>query len=169
MTIVKICRNYGDSMKKTLLTVALLGAYTLAQASDLQVWNQDQQQVLEAMEQLSDTTAIGGAGADAYGALLADDFGRWTVGSNLVNDKTSWVDGVRGWFEDGWRVGDRDAVVIEIVIRGDYAFTRRTMSEAYIGPDKEKSNSSAALAEVWIRSGNRWQLLLVNVHPQDAS
>ncbi|NIP57094.1 MAG: DUF4440 domain-containing protein, partial [Gemmatimonadetes bacterium] len=108
------------------------------------------------------------AGADAYGAVLADDFSRWTIGSDLVNGKEDWVEGVREWFEDGWRVSDRDTRHLEIVVRDDHAFTRRVVEETYLGPEGERSTATAALAEVWVREDGEWRLLRVDVRPVDS-
>ena len=124
-------------------------------------------QVLEAMEQLSAATAPGGAGADAYGAVLAEEFSRWTIGSNKTSGKTDWVEGVREWFDDGWRVSDRKTQILEIRMRDDTAYIRRIVTESYTGPENEQSVSTAALAEVWVRGNDDWLLLFVNVHPMD--
>ncbi len=131
-------------------------------------WSPAQQEVLAAIERLSASTAPGGAGADAYGAVLADDFSRWTIGSDLVNGKEDWVEGVREWFEDGWRVSDRDTRHLEIVVRDDHAFTRRVVEETYLGPEGERSTATAALAEVWVREDGEWRLLRVDVRPVDS-
>ncbi len=124
-------------------------------------------QVLEAMEQLSAATAPGGAGADAYGAVLAEEFSRWTIGSNETSGKADWVEGVREWFDDGWRVSDRKTQILEIRMRDETAYIRRIVTESYTGPENEQSVSTAALAEVWVRGNEGWLLLFVNVHPMD--
>jgi len=128
-------------------------------------WSAEQQAVLEAIGQLSASTAPGGGGADAYASLLHEGFSRWTVGSHVVNDKAAWVDGVRGWFDDGWRVSDRETEIIEIQIKGDFALTRRIVEETYLGPNEETSTSRAAIAEVWTRGSSGWLLFRVNAHP----
>lgn len=119
------------------------------------------------MQRLSATTEPNGTGADAYGEVLAEDFSRWTTGSTLINYKEVWVEGVRGWFDDGWRVIDRNQTVLEITIKGDNAFTRRIVEETYRGPDDEISISKAGLAETWIRSGGNWLLLRVSADVLD--
>ena len=121
------------------------------------------------MGRLSAATAPDGAGASEYGAVLAADFTRWTVGSSDISDKTSWVQGIQEWFEDGWRVSDRQTQHVEIVVRDDLAFTRRIVEETYLGPDGERSVSGAALAEVWVRGDHGWLLLRVDVHPLDST
>jgi len=128
-------------------------------------WSKEQRQVLAAMQRLSASTAPGGAGPDAYAAVLADDFSRWTVGSDVINDKKTWVEGIREWFDDGWRVSDRKIRNLEIQVRNDQAFVRRIVTETYLGPDKATSSSSAALAEVWVRRADGWLLLRADVHP----
>lgn len=125
----------------------------------------EQRAVLAAMTRLSDATAPGGGGADAYAAVLHEAYSRWTVGSDAINDKPRWVEGVRGWFDDGWRVADREVQHLEITVRGDYAFTRRVVEETYLGPEGERSVSGAALAEVWFHGESGWLLLRVDAHP----
>ena len=134
-----------------------------------ETWNTEQLQVLEAIDTLSATTAPDGAGPDAYAAVLDDDFSRWTIGSEVINQKQAWVDGLREWFDDGWRVSNRQTRNLEILVRDDLAYTRRIVQETYSGPENEQSVSSAALAEVWVRRNEGWLLLLVNVHPLDSS
>ena len=121
--------------------------------------------VREAMEHLSAATAPEGGGPDAYAELLAADFARWTVGSDVVNNRDDWVEGMRTWWVDGWRVSAREDNILELTIRGGFAFTRRIATETYAGPDGDTSTATAALAEVWVQEGNAWKLLLVNVHP----
>ncbi len=141
---------------------------TPSPASSEESWSKEQRQVLAAIQRLSASTAPGGAGPDAYAAVLADDFSRWTVGSDVINDKETWVEGVREWFNDGWRVSDRKTRNLEIQVSGGQAFIRRIVTETYLGPDKETSSSSAALAEVWVRRADDWLLLRADVHPMDS-
>ena len=117
------------------------------------------------MDQLSETTSSIGKGADAYADYLSDDFSRWTIGSSVMNDKIKWVEGVREWFDEGWRVSEKQQQNLEILIMKDIAHTCRVVSETYIGPAGDISKSKAALAEIWIKKKNRWLLHRVNVHP----
>jgi ketosteroid isomerase-like protein len=129
-------------------------------------WSPGQREILDAIARLSAATAPGGGGADDYAARLTDDFSRWTIGSDSVIGKQAWVDGIRGWFDDGWRVSDRQSEVLEITVEGSTAFCRRIVSETYVGPDGEISPPArAALAEVWRRDGEGWRLQRVTVHP----
>ena len=139
-----------------------------AALSSEESWTEEQRQVLAAIERLSASTAPGGAGPDAYAAVLADDFSRWTVGSELINGKQTWVEGLREWFDDGWRVSDRKVRNIEIRVEKDLAFVRRIVTETYLGPEQETSVSSAALAEVWVRREKGWLLYRADVHPMAA-
>jgi hypothetical protein len=120
------------------------------------------------MELLSAATAPDGAGADDYAAVLSDDFSRWTTGSSVINDKQSWVAGLREWFDDGWRVSDRDQNILEVSVQGEIALTRRIVEETYLGPDGESSVSRAALAEIWVRGDGGWLLFWVNVDVLDS-
>ena len=129
-------------------------------------WSTEQQEILDAVARLSATTAPGGGGADDYAAMLTEDFSRWTIGTDAFDRKQTWVEGIRGWFDDGWRVSDRQADVLEITVEGSTAFSRRIVSETYVGPDGEISPPArAALAEVWRRDGEGWRLQRVTVYP----
>lgn len=128
-------------------------------------WTAGQREILDAIAGLSAATAPGGGGADEYAAMLTDDFSRWTIGSDTIVGKQEWIDGIRGWFDDGWRVSDRQSDVLEITVEGSTAFSRRIVSETYRGPDGEVSPPArAALAEVWRRDGEGWRLQRVTVH-----
>ena len=149
------------------LGLVVMALWPSSHATAQESWTPEQQQVLAAMGRLSAATAPDGGGASEYGAVLAADFTRWTVGSSDISDKTSWVQGIQEWFEDGWRVSDRQTQHVEIVVRNDLAFTRRIVEETYLGPDGERSVSGAALAEVWVRGDHGWLLLRVDVHPME--
>ena len=124
-----------------------------------------QKELLNTINIFSGTTAPQGKGAEAYGNFLADDFSRWTIGSAFISNKNKWVEGVKDWFDDGWRVSDRDQQFIEILILNDYAHTRRIVTETYLGPNGESSVSKAALAEVWVFRNDSWLLFRVNILP----
>ncbi len=131
-----------------LILLLTLLPYSVAQAEG--PWSPDQTEVINAMQRLSATTAPNGPGADAYGEVLTEDFSRWTTGSTVINNKNAWVEGVRSWFDDGWRVSDRNQTVLEITIKGDNAYTRRIVEETYRGPDGGISQSREGLAETRI-------------------
>lgn len=156
---------YGKLKFAGLLLVLF---WSFSQVLAQEMWTKEQRQVIVAIERLSASTAPGGAGADEYGAVLAEEFSRWTVGSAVINDKQNWVEGLRQWFDDGWRVSDRDVQNLEILVRGDFAFTRRIVKETYAGPKGESSVSKAALVEIWVDGDNGWLLLRVNVHVMDS-
>ena len=157
-------------IKKPLYLFAclLLPFWPLADAQSQNSWSPEQSQVLAAMHRLSATTAPDGNGADEYADVLAENFSRWTTGSSVINYRKEWVEGVRDWFDDGWRVIDRHQTVLEVTIRADEAFTRRIVEETYLGPDREKTASKAGLAETWIRSEGSWLLLRVNADVLDS-
>jgi hypothetical protein len=147
------------------VTCILLIGISIADAAAQSEWSPKQQEVLNAIDALSASTAVDGGGADAYGRMLDDSFTRWTVGSNLINEKEAWVEGIRDWFDDGWRVSERDTELFDIRMSGAYAFTRRIVSETYLGPDGDESKSKAAVAEVWCSHNGMWLLLTANVDP----
>lgn len=159
-------RSY-DGGETWIEGVALISADRI-RASAQGSWTQEQREVIAAIDRLSAATAVGGGGADAYAAVLSDEFTRWTVGSTVVNEKRDWVAGLREWLDDGWRVADRQTEILEILVRGDYVFTRRIVEETYVGPENERTGSQAALAEVWVRGNGDWLLFRVNVHPLDS-
>ena len=97
---------------------------------------------------------------------MTEDFSRWTIGSDVLAGKHDWIESIRIWFEDGWRVADRQADVLEVTVEGATAFSRRIVSETYRAPDGENTPpAKAALAEVWRRDGEGWRLQRVTVHP----
>ena len=151
------------NIKFNIITVifSLLSIITYGQDE----WNSEQKQIIETMNLLSETTTPDGKGADAYGSYLSDDFSRWTIGSPITNNKKKWVDGVKEWFDDGWRVSERKQQNLEILIMNGIAHTRRIVIETYLGPKGDTSESKAALAEIWIKKNNKWLLYRVNVHP----
>ena len=121
----------------------------------------------EAMEDLSAATAPGGGGPEAYARILTEDFTRWTLGSERMDDRDSWVEGVRAWYGDGWRVADRKTRRVDLELQDDLAFVRRIVTETYSGPEGEESSATAALAEIWERTGNGWRLKRVDAHAVD--
>lgn len=153
---------------KFLIQVYLVFAFLVVFPAILvaqSTWTPEEEQVMAAINRLSASTAPDGGGADDYAKMLDDSFTRWTVGSVLVNDKSEWIEGMRDWFDDGWRVTERQTDYLDIHIADNFAFTRRNVSETYLGPDGDTSTSKAAVAEVWKKSGPGWLLLLANVHP----
>ncbi len=104
-------------------------------------WSPQQREILDAVARLSAATAPGGGGADDYATMLTEDFSRWTIGSDVLNGKQAWVEGVRSWFDDGWRVSERQAEVLEITVEGGTAFSRRIVSETYLPPGPRSPRS----------------------------
>lgn len=153
-------------VQQVFVSLILVAVFTYPiQAEDS--WSLEQQEVLAAIDQLSAATAPGGGGADAYGLMLAEEYSRWTIGSDRLNQKPEWLEGMREWFDIGWRVTDRESQILEVRITGDFAFTRRIVKETYSGPNDEVSDSSAAIAEVWIRGTTGWLLSRVDIHPAE--
>jgi ketosteroid isomerase-like protein len=128
-------------------------------------WSSDQRAILDAIASLGAATRPEGGGADAYAAVLTDDYSRWTVGSSVINDRQTWVEGLRKWFDDGWRVVDSESEYLEITVHGPFATVRRIVEEQYRGPAGERTDSKAALAETWIDEEGSWKLLRVHVLP----
>jgi hypothetical protein len=149
-----------------LLTLLVLGTHSTVLATD--TWTAEQLEVLSSVERMSAATAPGGSGADGYAAVLAEGYSRWTTGSKLINGKQDWVDGIRTWFDEGWRVTDRDQHVVEISVKDEYAFTRRIVEETYLGPTGESTVSKAALAETWVRDEGAWLLFRVHISVLDS-
>jgi len=118
------------------------------------------------MAALSLSTSTAGDGPEAYRAILHPDFNRWTMGSNLVNDRDMWINSMHGWWDDGWRVESSDITIHDIRWANGFAFVRRSADEVYRGPDGDHSTASATLAEVWRETDDGWRLWQVNVQPQ---
>jgi len=130
-----------------------------------QSWTAEQQGVIRAIDKLSVATTPDGGGAVAYGEMLTDDFSRWTAGTSRMNYKSDWVNEMRIWLDQGWRVTDREVLYVELVVNNDLAFTRRNVVETYLAPDGDRSTSKAAVAEMWIRINGKWLLFRADVHP----
>jgi hypothetical protein len=130
-----------------------------------QDWSSQQQLIIDALERLGAATRPDGGGPDAYAEVLAPEYTRWTMGEGPINDRDQWIAGVRGWWENGWRVVDSNAEYLEVTVHGDFATTRRIVEETYHGPSGEESHSRTALAETWVRRDGTWLLLRVNAHP----
>ena len=155
----------------TLRSFFILLIYLGLSFSDLsaqKLWKEDQHEILKALDKLSATTAPGGYGADEYATCLSADFSRWTIGSNEISNKKNWVQGIREWFDQGWRVVDRKSEIKEIKVETEFAFSRRIVREYYKGPNGEKSNSKAALIETWRKENDHWLLYRVEVYPMPA-
>ena len=161
--------EHGIMKKISALLIILTGLSIPVVAQD--DVDKDLRMLLGAIEQLSAATAPGGGGAQAYAPLLAENYSRWTLGSTVLNSKSTWVDGIHEWFSEGWRVVDRNVDNVEIKIQGDLAFARRLVEETYLGPDGSRTSSRSAIAEVWTRDedGTTWKLLRVDLHPLDAA
>ena len=153
------------NIKFKLTIIILIFSFLSTIAYGQSKWNSEQKQVIGTINLLSQTTATDGNGADEYSSYLSDNFSRWTIGSSITNNKKKWVEGVREWFDDGWRVSERKQQILEILIMDDFAHTRRIVTETYLGPKGDTSISKAALAEIWINKNNQWLLYRVNVHP----
>lgn len=116
----------------------------------------------EAMSDFSSSTLVGGKGPEVYAMYLAEDYSRWTLGNDTVIAKTQWVAGVRGWYDDGWRVMERKREDMEFTLLEDLAFARSIVQETYVGPEGDETVSTAALAEVWVKRDGRWLLFRVD-------
>jgi hypothetical protein len=148
----------------TKLTVFLLSFSVMTGESE-----DGLESLLHAVERLSTTTSVGGGGPDHYAQSLCPEFTRWTSGSTVVNDRRDWVAGVRGWWDEGWRVSSRQTLWQDIRFENGFAFVRRNVLEQYSGPGGETSRSAAALAEVWMYESSNWCLLHVSAEPQSAA
>lgn len=148
---------------KSWLVVLILFGLNQEPLFAQKLWKEDQHEILKVMDKLAATTAPGGYGADEYSSFLSKDFSRWTIGSEQIFTKRSWVEGIREWFDQGWRVVDRKSDIKEIKMDGEYSFSRRIVHEFYKGPNSEKSDSKAALIETWKKENEHWRLFRVEV------
>jgi hypothetical protein len=136
-----------------------------AMSASAQDWSNEQRDIIEAIARLSAATSPDGGGPDAYADVLAPDFTRWTMGEGPVQGREKWIEGMREWWEDGWRVVDRKTDYLEISVHGTYATLRRIVEETYRGPKGGESRSRTALAEMWVLTDDAWLLLRANAHP----
>jgi hypothetical protein len=148
-------------MKPIAFVILLLTVATTAAGDE---WTAEQREVVAALDRLSASTRPGGDGVDACAEMLAPDYSHWTVGRSAITGRNAWIEAVREWWNDGWRVVDSSADLLEITIRGDFATTRRVVRESYRGPQGEETDSHTALAETWVRHDGEWRLLRVNAH-----
>jgi ketosteroid isomerase-like protein len=122
--------------------------------------------ILAAIAQLSEATSPGGGGADAYGEILAEDFNRWTLSHEQVQGRQAYIDGIRQWLDEGWRVASRESQIIDSTVVGDTAYTHRIVTETFNGPKGEQSGPATfALEETWVRIEGRWLLHRATVYP----
>lgn len=143
-----------------LLTVLLSSALM---ASELK---SDEQQIMARLSELSASMKKNGQGAKAYAQVLDDNYSRWTMGSQKINDKAAWLEGIEDWFESGWRVEKSDNKILSLAFAHNRAFVRRIATEYYLGPKGEKEAYRTGIAEVWLKRGNNWYLQQVQVAPQ---
>ena len=154
-------KKFQSKIIHLIILTFVFTTYNFAQEN----FTSQQKEIVDAINGLSKTTSPKGNGATAYGKFLADDFSRWTIGSDKISKKKEWLEGIRSWFDEGWRVSDRKQQNLEINIRDGYAFAHRIVIESYQGPKGDTSNSKAALAEIWVKIDNQWKLLTVTMHP----
>lgn len=152
-------------MNRILLALALV--LTIAGDAMAENWSAEQQAIIDAIGRLGAATRPDGGGPDAYAAVLAPGYTRWTLGRDSVEDRERFIESMRGWWTEGWRVVSSKADYIEIAIHGDFATVRRIVTESYRGPQGEETASRTALSEVWVRSGDGWLALRVDTRTLD--
>jgi hypothetical protein len=126
----------------------------------------EKEQLKSRMYQLSNTMKKGGSGGQGYAELLMPNFTRWTVGSEIINNKSKWVKGINDWFDSGWRVSESHNDILEIRIFTNLAFTRRIVTETYLGPNNEKNIYRTGVVETWLKEQGNWFLLNASVTPE---
>ena len=139
-------------------------SFVLLSPLSAQEWNDGQRSIVRQIEALSATTVPSGEGPVGYAELLSPDFTRWTLGSDHISRKQDWIRGIEDWWDDGWRVIERDGETNEITILGELAFVRRTAYERFQSPAGEAGEmAGAALAEVWRIEAGEWRLWRVDI------
>ncbi len=142
-----------------LLFIIPLATYSWGQEKTAK----DYEGVIKAMEGLSAATASKGGGVEAYGAILAEDFTRWTIGEEKLYTKEDWLKGLKSWFDHSMRVVNRKMDYIEMDLQGDFAFTRRIVTEIHADELDKRSTYKSALSEVWVKRKGTWLLLRADV------
>jgi hypothetical protein len=127
---------------------------------------EDKQGILDTIARLSDATVPGGGGVDAYAAVLAEGFSRWTLNGEDLQRREAAIEGIWQWLDEGWRVSHRESHMIDSTVRGDRAYTHRVVTEMYRDSEGEVSGPSTfALEETWRRVEGRWLLNQATVYP----
>ena len=75
----------SNRLKHFSIAVFVFSCVSFSNGQD--TFTAQQQEIVDVIQQLSKTTAPEGKGADAYGRLLTEDFSRWTIGSDKLNNK----------------------------------------------------------------------------------
>jgi hypothetical protein len=126
---------------------------------------EDHKSIKAVMKRIAQSTSSDGLGADEYGKYLHAEFTRWSMKDSEEINKTDFIESVREWFDEGWRVPTREAQIVSFKVIGDMAFSRRIVTETYSGPDGESGSSKSALSETWKKENNNWLLFSVEVVP----
>lgn len=150
---------------KIICFAIMLLTITTAQANN-QNFDSEQKAIISQMKALSSSMYKGGKGGNAYAAILAPDYTRWTSGSDLINDRANWLKGINDWFDSGWRIADSQNNILEIKIQGNLAFVRRVATETYSGPKGESQVFQSGVVEVWTKKNNTWLLLQASISPK---
>ncbi len=106
-----------------------------------------------------------GNGGNGYALILAPEYTRWTIESETINDRETWLQGIHDWFDSGWRIADSKNNIVEIAVHGEFAFVRRIATETYAGPNGEDQIFQSGVVEVWTKKNDKWLLLQASISP----
>ncbi len=126
----------------------------------------DNELIRSQMQALSESMHKDGGGQQAYAAILSPDFSRWTVGSDLINNRTNWLQGISDWFKSGWRVSHSENDVLELLVKDNQARVRRVVTETFVGPAGEQEIYQTSVVELWVKQQKQWLLQQANVAPK---
>ena len=149
---------------KIFLSMLLFLVSLAAQASN-QEFSSEEQAIVSQMTALSASMQKNGSGGDGYALILAPKYTRWTIGSETINDRETWLQGIHDWFNGSWRIADSKNNILEITVHGEFAFVRRIATETYAGPNGEDQIFQSGVVEVWIKKNDQWLLIQASISP----
>jgi len=150
---------------KILLSTLFFLISSSAQASN-QEFRSEEQAIVSQMTALSASMKKNGSGGNGYALILAPEYARWTIGSETINDRETWLQGIHDWFNGGWRIADSKNNILEITVHGEFAFVRRIATETYAGPNGEDQIFQSGVVEVWTKKNDQWLLLQASISPK---
>lgn len=146
-------------MKTSFIALLFLMASASALGADVPA------ELATAMDALSRSMMVGGAGCDAYAALLDPAFSRWNRSGDVL-DRGALMKGLCEWWNTGARVKEGTSRMVHLAVVDDIAIARIDRSEQFVdGEGKETGSFRGFVTQVWRRSEEGWRLLSVDVSP----
>ena len=119
-------------------------------------------ELLQAVEELSASTLVGGKGWKTYDRLLHPEYSRWAMGE-IYEGRTKFVKSLEEWWNYGMRVAERDIEIVAVDIVGDLAIIRYKTTESFVGPDGPTTGFTGYVSNTWIKEDDNWLLLFAEI------